>query len=79
MSELPTIDSFKVATRELDKLRTQVAESTHREAQLEILAETLRDERDVAIAALASESASAKQQAPVNPVHNITSLSDSAE
>lgn len=52
MSELPTIDPLKVATREAEKLRTRITEASYRETQLEILAETLRDQRDAAIVEL---------------------------
>lgn len=53
MSNLPTLDSLKVAQRHIEKLSTRVAESEYRETKLEILAETLRDERDAARAEVA--------------------------
>lgn len=65
MSELPTIDPLKVAKREADKLRTQLADANYRETQLEILAEALRDERDEAREALAKAT---------EPVYDISTL-----
>jgi len=67
MSEIPAIDELKVAKREAEKLRRQVAEASFRETQLEVLAEALRDERDEARRALA---------AVQEPVHDITTLPD---
>lgn len=52
MSELPVIDELKVAQREIEKLRQQVLVALNREARLEILAETFRDQRDAANAKL---------------------------
>jgi len=48
MSNLPAVDNLKVAQRSIQKLTTQISEGMHRESQLEILAEALRDERDAA-------------------------------
>lgn len=44
MSELPAIDSAKLAK----KLMGEITELTYQKYQLEVLAETLRDERDQA-------------------------------
>lgn len=44
MSDLPSIDPAKVA----QKLLTKVTDLTHQTVQLEVLAESLRDERDAA-------------------------------
>lgn len=52
MSNLPKIDLLKVTQRNNQKLAAQLTDSTFRETHLEILAETLRDERDKAIAEL---------------------------
>jgi len=52
MSELPQIDPVKAAHREISKLREEVEGYRTREAQLEILAEAIRDERDEARAGL---------------------------
>lgn len=76
MSELPTIDPLNVANREAEKLRTLVAEGIHRETQLEILAEALRDERDEAIGRLgtANSRITELESAAPTPVADITSL-----
>lgn len=72
MSELPTIDPLKVAKREADKLRSQVAEASYRETQLEVLAEALRDQRDEFEGKL-NEALAKLSEAPAE-VHDITSV-----
>lgn len=72
MSELPTIDPLKVAKREAEKLRSQVAEAFYRETQLEILAEALRDQRDEYEAKL--NEALARVSGTSDEVHDITSV-----
>jgi len=72
MSELPTIDPLKVAKREAEKLRSQVADSSFRETQLEVLAEALRDERDEAVQQ--RDEALEKLNSVQAPVPDITSL-----
>lgn len=72
MSELPTIDPLKVAKREAEKLRSQVAEASYRETQLEVLAEALRDERDEFEKKL-NEALAKVSEAPAE-VHDITSV-----
>lgn len=72
MPELPTIDPLKVAKREADKLRSQVAEASYRETQLEVLAEALRDQRDEFEGKL-NEALAKLSEAPAE-VHDITSV-----
>lgn len=54
MSNLPKVDPLKASQRHNQKLSTELSESAFRETHLELLAESLRDERDAALAELAT-------------------------
>jgi chromosome segregation ATPase len=71
MSELPTIDSLKVAQRKLSKQAARITELEDNETNLEILAEALRDQRDEARSQLAEAE---RKLAENTPVLDITSL-----
>lgn len=71
MSELPTIDPAKVS----QKLLAKYSDLTYQAAQLETLAEALRDERDEATKKLAeAHEEIAQLRAAATPVENITTL-----
>lgn len=74
MSDLPQIDPLKVAKREADKLRSQVAEASYRETQLEVLAEALRDERDEFESKLTEALDKITQLQTAAPVEDISTL-----
>lgn len=62
MSELPTIDPNKVA----QKLLSTISELTYSKVQLEVLAESLRDERDVANRRVAELNVEVARLSPVD-------------
>jgi len=71
MSELPQIDSLKVAEKDIQKLESLLKQSRRNESTLETLAEALRDERDEVREKLAEAERKLSE-----PVHDITSLPD---
>lgn len=75
MSDLPQIDPLKAAHREISKLREEIEGYRSREAQLEILAEAIRDERDEARQGL-EDLRNGLDSEPEAEVHKISSLKE---